>query len=168
MSVIVDTFTEVAHTYEVSSSTDGGATWISQITLTTLPWTDVNGEMRNTLYRVRDETGGNPGVWSPAFYGAPSGVPTCKITGDILILDGCAVKIDSVFQFLIPKNYTFNSNYFFSSREDDRYDVYSDSDGHWEFDLPRGMTITFRIPDIGLERDILVPDTPAATLASLL
>lgn len=169
MSVIVDTFTEDGRTYEVSSSTDG-VVWASQATGQTLPWTDSVGEMRNTLYRVRDDTDGvgNEGVWSPAFYGSPADVPTCKISGDILIIDGCAGVGERPLQVLIPKNYSFAHNYFFSSREDDRWEVYSDTSGHWEIDLPRGMEITLRIPDIGLERTITVPDTSTATLASIL
>jgi hypothetical protein len=170
MSVIVNTFTEDARTYEVASSIDDGMTWISQATGQTLPWTDANGEMRNTLYRVRDDTDGvgNEGVWSPAFYGAPDSVPTCKITGDILIIDGCAGVGERPLQILIPKDYTFVHNYFFSSREEDRWEVYSDSSGHWEIDLPQGMVVKLRIPDIGLEREITVPSIASATLASIL
>jgi len=159
MPATVKWFQEDGHTYDIERLS--GDTWIPVATGVTSPYTDADGTILDQ-YHVKDNLGS---PWGPSFYGLDASASTCLVYGYVKLPDGSA-KDGATIQFRCKNRAWFAANASISFV--DFVDIETDSDGYWSQELPVGMPLFVRIPDCEDWAEIVIPDLPSASLASLL
>lgn len=159
MPASVKWFSEDGHTYDIERLV--GSVWTAVATGVTSPYTDADGTILDR-YHVRDNAGS---PWGPPFYGLDATANMCLIYGYVKLPDGTA-KESATIQVRCKNRAWFAANASISFV--DFVDIETDSSGYWEQTLPVGLPLHIRIPDAEDWADIIVPDLPSASLASLL
>lgn len=159
MPASVKWFQEDGHTYDIERLVAG--VWTSIATGVTSPYTDADGTILDQ-YHVRDNVGS---PYGPIFYGLDADASTCLIYGYVKLPDATP-KEEATIQIRCKNRAWFAANASISFV--DFVDIETDSDGYWEHELPVGMPLFVRIPDCEDWAEIIVPDLPSASLASLL
>lgn len=158
MAASVRWFQEDGHTYDLARW--DGSEWVTIAEDITSPYVD-DGSILDK-YHVRDHLGS---PWGPPFYGLDADASTCLVYGYVKLPDGEA-KESATIQVRCKNRKWFAANASISFV--DYVDIETNSDGYWEQELPIGMPLFVRIPDAEDWAEIIVPDLPSASLASLL